>query len=583
MLRILSALLTAALLACAPEGVKGNGPPVNAAAAASRAVEGGIQTGGGTQTGGQSDRKSFDAKSYGVAGDGSTNDATNLQAALTAASGAGVLDVLLPPGQYRLGAAINVPKNVRLVGFNSGTHPRPESGTWTPSRNVDFDKGTVIRCTADAGNEAGPPCVTVRQNGALEGVSIYHPNQSPTAATPTAYPWAISLAGMDARVERVELVNPFKGIYVGNFSHRATVRDVTGQPLKIGVEVDKNLDVTRLQSVHFVPNWSYKTGDSNGAGGAETGPHVWAKANGTAFLIRRADSIQGSDLFSLGYQAGMRFERSAGPEDSGSANGAAYGDFVNVSMDVCNSCIDISDAGAVHGLSFTNVSLVPYVGANPVGIRVRPTNAGQAQFRNVKVWGAATSSFQVEGSGLISIVGSSSAATTGYTAELGGTGVVVLRDAAMLSADNHVRVGASVSKAYVSDVVTAHARVSPVITNLGAAGQLVTNHTVWYTPTLAGSWTNYDAANWESAAYALTGNGYEVRIKGYIKGGSLGTIFTLPAGLCPPKMRRFVVYSTSGGVNKPASIQVNPSPGCTVQQIEGGNQILSLDINYTMP
>lgn len=549
------------------------------------AMTGGVErarftAGGAVKLDGQNFYKTFNAKTYNVVGDSSTNDTTNLQAALTAASGAGALDVILPPGQYQLTGQISVPANVRLVGFSSGTHPRPESGNWTPSRNVDYTKGTVIRCTADAGNEGGTPCITLGQNAALEGVSIYYPNQSPTAGTPTGYPWAISFAGMDARVERIELVNPYKGIYVGNFSHRATVRDVVGQPIKTGIEVDKNLDVTRLEDIHFVPNWSYASGDTNGLGGTDNGPFTWSKANGTAFLLKRADSLIVSNVFALGYNSGVRFERSAGSEDNGSANGTTYGDFTNISMDVCNSCIDIADISATQGVSFTNVSLVAYHGTNPTGIRVRPTNAGKAQFRNVKVWGGATNSFNIEGSGLISIVGSQSAATTGWTAELGGTGVVVLRDAAMASTNHHVRVAATVTNAYVSDIVTGHSGFGPDISNLGSAGKLVTNHAVWSTPTLGNSWVNYDA-NWEPASYAWL-NSYEVRIKGYIKSGTLNTtIFSLPAGLCPLKLRRFVVYSTAAGVNTPASIQINPD--CTVVQTEGGNQILSLDINYTLP
>lgn len=79
-----------------------------------------------TATGGSSSRtlavrfgEVKNVKDYGALGDGSTNDATAIQAAITAAATAGGV-VYFPPGVYLSASTINVPSNIELRGDGKG-------------------------------------------------------------------------------------------------------------------------------------------------------------------------------------------------------------------------------------------------------------------------------------------------------------------------------------------------------------------------------------------------------------------------------------------------------------------------------
>lgn len=64
----------------------------------------------------------FNVKAYGALGDGTTNDATNIQSAITAAQSAGGGIVYFPQGTYKLGAGLTVTaSNVTLCGSGFGS------------------------------------------------------------------------------------------------------------------------------------------------------------------------------------------------------------------------------------------------------------------------------------------------------------------------------------------------------------------------------------------------------------------------------------------------------------------------------
>jgi len=68
------------------------------------------------------DRWIYNARSvrFGAKGDDATDDATAIQAAITAASANGGGTVVLPPGSYRIGTALQLPGTVNLVGAGPG-------------------------------------------------------------------------------------------------------------------------------------------------------------------------------------------------------------------------------------------------------------------------------------------------------------------------------------------------------------------------------------------------------------------------------------------------------------------------------
>jgi hypothetical protein len=66
----------------------------------------------------------------------------------------------------------------------------------------------------------------------------------------------------------------------------------------------------------------------------------------------------------------------------------------------------------------------------------------------------------------------------------------------------------------------------------------------WVAPTLAGTWANY-GAGYQVAGYRDMGNGTGM-LRGLVKAGAVGTIFTLPSSLCPTATEVFMCIAASG-------------------------------------
>lgn len=102
----------------------------------------------------------------------------------------------------------------------------------------------------------------------------------------------------------------------------------------------------------------------------------------------------------------------------------------------------------------------------------------------------------------------------------------------------------------------------------------------WIAPTLGSAWINYGSDStgpWETAGYMKDEMGF-VRIKGFIKNGTIGTtpIFTLPAGYRPGGNFSTDVFSsnTTSTVLARIYVLINGNVICDT----GGNSNLSLFI-----
>ena len=79
-------------------------------------------------------------------------------------------------------------------------------GLWPSNqRHANTEHGTVILATGNAGKEDEPALISLGQSSAVKGVTIFYPDQDPTAVKP--YPWAIRGKGMHGSVIDVTLVN----------------------------------------------------------------------------------------------------------------------------------------------------------------------------------------------------------------------------------------------------------------------------------------------------------------------------------------------------------------------------------------
>lgn len=206
----------------------------------------------------------LNVRDYGAKGDSTTDDTAAFSAALTAAANAGGTIVYVPEGQYLINGTLTVPTNVVL----QGTLPFPPTG-------CGGTNGSTILTTHGHGDESAGAALSLACNAALQSLKIVHPLQSdPKNIVP--YPWTVQQLGDDASIINVLMQNPYKAVNFGVSGGRHYVRGLYGQPLKMGIFVDKCYDIGRIADVHFWPFWS---NDAT----------PFTQANGVAFTFARSD------------------------------------------------------------------------------------------------------------------------------------------------------------------------------------------------------------------------------------------------------------------------------------------------------
>lgn len=185
--------------------------------------------------------RGVDARTYGAAGDGVTDDTEALQAALSAAAARNPL-CYLPPGRYRLDGSLAVPPGVTLCGASGGV-PHSEQPI-----------GTVLLAHGGRGEADGEPLITLQPNAVIRNLIVHYPEQTMPDVAP--YPWTIRGIGELCQVRDVMLTNPYRALDFGiNWNELHTIRNVFACPLDTGVYIDQCTDIGRLENVHFNPNF----------------------------------------------------------------------------------------------------------------------------------------------------------------------------------------------------------------------------------------------------------------------------------------------------------------------------------------
>ena len=192
----------------------------------------------------------LNVRDFGATGAGVVDDSGAVQAALDVAGAAGGGAVYLPPGDYRLDSPLTIPSGVALQGI--GRNPA-SSGS----------EGSGSRLLAHAASGEG--LLALQSEAAVEGVTIFYPDQSGS----TVYPPAIVSTGDRTVVRWVHLVNPWIGLSYTADTNDHLVRGVTGQPLHEGVT---GFPGGRIEVVTFKPDWN--AGHVGSVGIGVRGPHA---------------------------------------------------------------------------------------------------------------------------------------------------------------------------------------------------------------------------------------------------------------------------------------------------------------------
>ena len=305
----------------------------------------------------------LNVKTYGAVGNGITDDTAAFQFALDLASAQNGGIVFVPTGTYKIATHLTIPSHVTLEGVFRA-----------PPGNYNGPVGSTLLAYEGAGDENGTPFITMSDTSTIKGLMIFYPEQSDVTVVP--YPWCIKGANNNCTVMDMLLVNPWRGLDFGTRDcGRHMIQRVYGQPIKMGLYIDKVMDVGRVQDVHFWPFWK-------GGGAAEN----YTKANGTAFHIRRADWEFVSGCFAISFNIGYRYSVS---DDGGLPNVL----MTNSGADMCSTTLLVEHCYDTWGNAFSNCQFFGLVD-------IKDSNYGYVRFNNCAFWGYPSSSYCVKTAGV---------------------------------------------------------------------------------------------------------------------------------------------------------------------------------------
>jgi hypothetical protein len=297
---------------------------------------------------------------FAAKGDGKTDDTAAFQKALDAAHAAGGGVVHAPAGRYLIAGSLNVPEGAVLQGIFHGptSHANFRDGVAIPPPTAD---GTMLLATGGRGKEDGTPLITQEANTTVAGLTIFYPDQN-WETTPVEYPWTIRMHGNNCTVDNVELVNSWRGIKAV-LASRHLIRNVTGQPLRVGIFVDEIYDIGRIENVHFYPWWK----------GIPV-MHKFMHQYGESFIFGRTDWEYVLNTFSIDYHIAYHFIEGK--------TGACNGNFLGIGADGSQYAFVIESVQQ-PGLLITNGEFVSLDAAEwaTEGLS-KPTGAGDGSIED---------------------------------------------------------------------------------------------------------------------------------------------------------------------------------------------------------
>lgn len=310
----------------------------------------------------------YSVMDYGAARNGTTDDTSAFQNALTTAGNAGGGVVFAPAGSYKIAGHLTIPTGVTL------------RGEWNNPGTGAAVQGTILMAYENRNNEPGTPFISMNQSSGLVGVNIWYPEQS--AANIVPYPWTIVQTGGDnMTVKNVTLVNSYEGIKIGSaWNELHLIQNVYGTPLYRGIWIDNCTDVGRLENVNFGSSyWSL-----SGLTGAPVGSSLDSVKS---FMTSWGIGIQkGRSDFQYCYNIRLR-DYQIGIETLIGTSIRSDGQFYGLNIDDCAIGIKL-DGVNIMGFSITNSTIKANKGSDPVAVLIHPNMDGNVQFNQCTIGGA---------------------------------------------------------------------------------------------------------------------------------------------------------------------------------------------------
>lgn len=292
-----------------------------------------------------------DIRWFGVQGDSDgttgngTDDTTAIQALCTRGG-----TYLIPFGMViRLTSVITVTKAVSFIG--AGCNPYVDLDETAANVRGDgcwfyFDHvGEGFNYDGTSVNADSISVVRFRGCGSFRN----QPTPGVGSFTPTDNSWDFNITDCEIELDDFVALNPTR-FFTGDFSRggRARLNNVRGQPLLLGINIDKCYDLAYLD-VHFWPYWSLNTNVRD---------YTWA--NLQSLVTGRVDGLLLQRFFTIYANIGWLIS------DNGyGVLNRAHGDFVY--LDNCQKCI-VFNAGA-DGNTINIDHLIAFGRTDTVGSR----------------------------------------------------------------------------------------------------------------------------------------------------------------------------------------------------------------------
>ncbi len=203
----------------------------------------GTITGNAVQGGGV-----FSVAAYGAA-TSRTDNSVQFQNALNAAEvGPDGGTVLVPPGVYRFTSGIRIPAGVTL------------KGSWNAPHDGYNNVGSVLSVMTPGGPITATGFITMNNNSTFCGFTVVYPGLYKSVSGGTEYPYTIrgvfapslpGSGGTSVTIENVTIANCFRGIELSLPHTGHLIKNVNISTLTMGVYIDNNTDVGRIENLHI--------------------------------------------------------------------------------------------------------------------------------------------------------------------------------------------------------------------------------------------------------------------------------------------------------------------------------------------
>lgn len=187
----------------------------------------------------------YNVKSYGAVGNGTTDDTTAIQAAITACPAGGM--VYFPPGNYKFSTlTISTPITLQGGGWSTTTVGVLGDANWTQANGKCF--GSILRSTATSGNAILCDHATLSQAYNFNDIMLIGPGSGTstgvmlgTTAAPTAGHWSnVMIANFSVGMDLVAIEDyGFFGVRLRGNGINLQVESNTNQNVFVNMEIQK--------------------------------------------------------------------------------------------------------------------------------------------------------------------------------------------------------------------------------------------------------------------------------------------------------------------------------------------------------